>query len=453
MREIQSCRLRIMTFNVWRGGIQVGLGQIAEAIRAAAPDLVGLQESEGNTRGLADRLGWPYADEGLHLISRFPLFRAAGEADPDRIGRYGDQSVALVEVRPGAVAALANLHLTPFPAGREDDAEIDRRRRDELQAHIARLRSFAEASMPAFLIGDFNGASHLDLPQSANREKSLLPATSRAGFRDSYRETHPDPIRHPGITWSPGCPHPRPYPGLVPERIDFILSAGPCRVLSSRVVGETGGPDVEIGLLPWPSDHRAVVSDFELEPAFPGNAVTVERSAVAQGNPVTIRYLSAADDDGKRIGIQDRGGRIVSAMAIGDGSDRRALAFGTASLEPGAHDAVLLAKDGAVTAARRFWVLDRAAAPELHLDRAEIAPGAALAAAWRHAPVDRYDWLGVFRAGEIDPENYLAHLYTGGTAFGATSLSCTDLPSGDYELRLMRDDAYVALATAPFRIR
>ncbi|HEY4163980.1 MAG TPA: endonuclease/exonuclease/phosphatase family protein, partial [Dongiaceae bacterium] len=303
-----------MTFNVWRGGIQVSLGQIAEVIRAAAPDIVGLQEPEGNTRHLADMLGWPCADEGLHLISRFPLFRLAADDQPDRSGRFGDQSVTLVEIRPGAVVALANLHLVPFPAGQENDRALDRRRRDELGSHVAQLQPLAKRGMPAFLIGDFNGASPLDLPTSVERENSLLHLPARAGFRDSYREVHPDPAARPGITWSPGCPHPRPYPDLTPERIDYILAAGPCRVLASRILGETGGPDVDIGLLPWPSDHRAVVSDFELTPAFPGDAVTVERAAVVQGAPVVIRYLTALQDDGKRVGIRDGSGRVMTAM-------------------------------------------------------------------------------------------------------------------------------------------
>ena len=43
-----------------------------------------------------------------------------------------------------------------------------------------------------------------------------------------------------------------------------MLAAGPARDGdSSEVVGEEGGPDVEVGVSPWGSDHRAVVSSFD----------------------------------------------------------------------------------------------------------------------------------------------------------------------------------------------
>jgi len=75
---------------------------------------------------------------------------------------------------------------------------------------------------------------------------------------------------------------------------------------------------------------------------------------------------------------------------------------------------------------------------------------------WRNAPVNRYDWIGLYRTGEIDPTQPLAHAYTGAAAFGEITLAhragADAITAGDYELRLMRDDAYVTLATAPLRI-
>jgi endonuclease/exonuclease/phosphatase family metal-dependent hydrolase len=61
-----------MTFNIWLGGELVDFGKVVEAIRAADADIVGLQEATGNTRRLADALGW-YANERLQIISHFPL--------------------------------------------------------------------------------------------------------------------------------------------------------------------------------------------------------------------------------------------------------------------------------------------------------------------------------------------------------------------------------------------
>ena len=47
-RADDAVTLRIMTFNVWYGGEQVSLEKIGEAIRAADPDIVGLQEADRN---------------------------------------------------------------------------------------------------------------------------------------------------------------------------------------------------------------------------------------------------------------------------------------------------------------------------------------------------------------------------------------------------------------------
>src|SRR5262245_53280339 len=47
---MEPIALRVMTFNVWLGGVQVDLAQVVAAIEAARADVVGLQEAEGHTR-------------------------------------------------------------------------------------------------------------------------------------------------------------------------------------------------------------------------------------------------------------------------------------------------------------------------------------------------------------------------------------------------------------------
>jgi hypothetical protein len=179
--------------------------------------------------------------------------------------------------------------------------------------------------------------------------------------------------------------------------------------------------------------------------------MSIDRAAVTQGEAVILRGLAQPSGDGWRVGIADPSGTLRASMEIGDGSDRRAIALGTAPLSPGGYDAALLAPDGAVAARRRFWVLERDARPELGAGADQP-----LRVWWRNAPVNRYDWIGLFRAGEVDPTRALAHAYTGGAAFGEITLAhragAAPLAPGDYELRLMRDDAYVTLASAPLRL-
>ncbi|MFD8820106.1 hydrolase, partial [Streptomyces sp. NPDC059627] len=93
-------------------------------------------------------------------------------------------------------------------------------------------------------------------------------AAAEAGFRDSYREAHPDPVAAPGHTWSPVHPvHEvgggRPEPQ---DRIDYVLHRG-LRVLDSRTwVTGTPAPWPEVAGNDWPSDHAAVVTTFAVEP-------------------------------------------------------------------------------------------------------------------------------------------------------------------------------------------
>ena len=69
-------------------------------------------------------------------------------------------------------------------------------------------------------------------------------ALADAGFGDSYRDVHPDPVADPGFTWSPGGPETQQHDFF--DRIDWVLHAGPATTLTSRLVGEKGNPQVDL---------------------------------------------------------------------------------------------------------------------------------------------------------------------------------------------------------------
>jgi exonuclease III len=88
------------------------------------------------------------------------------------------------------------------------------------------------------------------------------PTTRRltdAGFIDALRAMHPDPVAKPAFTWTPR--YDETAADDHPDRIDFVLARGAgLRVTDAAIVGEDG-PRSDIVVMPWPSDHRAVVAE------------------------------------------------------------------------------------------------------------------------------------------------------------------------------------------------
>jgi len=468
-----AIELRVMIFNIWLGGDQVNLGRAFDAIRAADPDIVLLQEPEGQTRKFAEAIGWPYAMERRHIISKYPLF------DPPA----ADADYALAEIRPGRFVAVADIHLTADPYGpyavrdgaaAEEVLTLEKETRlPEIETYIAQLSPLAAAGVPVIIGGDFNAPSHLDWTDAmvTARPQVRFPlewpvtkALADAGFRDSYREAHPDPVAKPGITWTSGYPVPHLEPNEAVDRIDQIHALGNATTVASRMVGETGGPDIDIGISPWPSDHHAVVSTFTVVPGPAPAMISVERRAVTLGEELAVRFHAETEDgrieDGRVIVVRPGGApeAALLSMPTNNGTDRNALVyFGTAQLQAGAYDAVLLDAEGAELARTPFWMLAPGAMPQIDVDNTSYADNEAITVTWTNAPGHRRDWLGIYKAGDPDQLNYLAFVYTGaaieGTATFDEAAIGGPLEAGDYEVRLMRDDAYMALAVSrPFSV-
>ena len=92
--------LRIMVFNIEEGGAGVDLSEVIDAIRAADPDIVALEEAVTNAGPIATALGWASWSDRSQVISRHPIVEPA-----DGVGVY-----VLVEVRPGRVVAVSSFH-------------------------------------------------------------------------------------------------------------------------------------------------------------------------------------------------------------------------------------------------------------------------------------------------------------------------------------------------------
>src|SRR5690606_38644608 len=134
---------------------------------------------------------------------------------------------------------------------------------------VAAARELVARGERVLVTGDFNEPSHLDwTPAAAKAGRCPLPVawpTSRAmaaaDLADAYRALHDDPVKRPGLTWTPRKKDDDPKERH--DRIDFVYAGPGVKVISARIVGEDE-PHADVAVTPYPSDHRAVVVEVEL---------------------------------------------------------------------------------------------------------------------------------------------------------------------------------------------
>lgn len=481
--QAEPITLKVMSFNIWYGGEQINFSDVVKIIREVDPDIVGVQEPDDNLARLAAETGLLYYDQRRNIISRFPLFDSgSGERTKPGTDGYGiagldpDAVHAWALVGPDKVVAVANTHLTWEPTygpdmvaeGSPVDEVIaaeNQTRGVEVQP-LADLGALGETGVPVFVTGDFNTPSHLDWTagMQAVREAVKYPvawpvtvAMEQGGFRDSYREAFPDPTTKPGITW-PIVADQVFMKEWAHDRIDFVFTAGPTTTVRSEIVGEVGGKDVDIEFERYPSDHRAVLSTFSVEPANAKPLISVQPRRVEEGQQFFIRYVLPGARTFTAL-VVPRGGTPDQALTgINDEVTgyRNGIRLSTVGIPIGNYDALLI--DGEdVVAKTHFTIVDPDATTSLSIETPEVASDAeAVTVRWSGAPGNRHDWVGIYKADDPGMMNYLHYQYVDARLDGEMDVKLTNwgepLEPGKYEIRLMNDDAYVLLARAAFTI-
>ena len=276
--------LRVMTFNIWRGG-EAGhqpLSQTVKVIRESKADVVGIQESYAgqvdNAVKVAESLGWHHFRQGgrgesTSIISRFPI---TGHTPR----KYG----VTIEISKEIIVNLFNVHFKPAPyqpyqlkgipygnapfirTAKEVREWARKARGSQVDNLLSELKPAIAQGGPVFLTGDLNEPSFQDWTDRARKANLVpvsvkYPATSMvvdAGMVDSYRRIYPDEVKFRGYTWTNRTSPTDPKD--FHDRIDYVFACG-TTVTGSKVVGENQ-KNADIVVAPWPSDHRAVVSEF-----------------------------------------------------------------------------------------------------------------------------------------------------------------------------------------------
>ena len=399
--------------------------------------MIGLEEAEHSTRRVARALGW-YASERLQVVSRYRLIDP-----PDGNGLY-----VFVELAPGKVVAVANSHLPSDPYGpylvrdggtaEELDALERSTRLPAIQQQLAVLPGLAARGISVFVPGDFNSPSHYDWTPAAAAARDDVPfafdwpvshpPTGRGRPRPLPRGAPrpPDAKRGPGSRGRPGGVE--SVPNEVHDRIDWVLVAGPARTLASEIVGERGGPDVDIGIAPYPTDHRGVVSTFAVRPGEAPVLVAPETRRLTIGQSLSVVF-HAPGRRGERVTIVPRGGtEAVAEQATGsrDGTltfgDVRAPARGLRGRP---------SSTGTTTCCRgRFWLYRPSEPTRVATSKLVYTKGKPIQVSWSNAPGMRWDWLALYRVtpGSLDAVRRRPAATPGTAATTATCSTSTRRP-------------------------
>ena len=443
--------LSLLVFNVEYGGTRAS-DAVIEDVDA---DVVGVLESYNRLPTIAKHAGYPYYDVGLQIMSKYPILEPSG----------ADGLYAFLEVRPGEAVAMVNTHLDYVQDGPnrlargvpvEDVLATEREvRLASIEKLLPSASTLLDAGWPVLLTGDLNEPSHLD----GDIAWPVSEAVTGAGFTDSYRETHPDPVADPGYTWGGVAGS-----GGSPRRIDYAYVGGPVEVETSEVVGERGAPGVDRGYPGWTSDHRAVFSRLQVTPSSLPTTIALSSRMLTVGDSVTATYVMPDGADGGSVTLDGPSTQTTDVDGTRGSAELR-----TGALAPGDYAVELTDTAGRVLATNALHLRPRQAEVRLTTDAAAYDVGDPVTVRWADGPANRWDWIGVYRADAADPakDDYLVWGYTGGHDAGALPPTADGelvlgrehqgrpwpLPPGTYVAHYLLTDQYVSAGSTTFRVR
>ncbi|MBY7144342.1 endonuclease/exonuclease/phosphatase family protein [Virgibacillus sp. NKC19-3] len=468
--KVDQHDLRVMSFNIWTGGID----ETVHAIEEADADIVGVQEEGGLLDQLADELGY-YADYNQEIISRYPIIDV------------GHPDYVYVEVEPDEVVAVSNVHLLHDPYGPYDirdgftvDQVIGNERHHmmEMRSRFDSLTALQNEGVPVFLTGDFNVPSHHDWTEETKEENfntvvewPVSKQLETLGFRDSYREIHESPLEFPSYTWTPGYPPGNVNEDEVHDRIDFVYATGSSITTNSEVVGEVG-PYSDIELDNWPSDHRSVVSTFTSTlVSAPEEEVATSQMEYEIGETIEVNfYVDDQPSEKDQVAIYPKGSDREedpmlwaytgsNSQEPGEVKNEGTIFFDEESvvssewpLPAGEYEAVFLAAGDEERATTSFKVLESSESASLNVEPKQKY-GEPIKVEWEDATGFPYDWVGIYPIDESpDDTNSLQWQYLGGERQGSLFLDGswgnTDvLEPGEYRIYMFENDGYSILAS------
>jgi len=269
--------LKIFSWNIWHGGHRygqaVGLERVIETIKSTHADIVGLVETYGSGPVIADSLGYYFylISANLSIMSRYPILETIREFHPSNFGGV------TLKLGPDKKLIYLNTWLNYLPdvdaSIRQDKKNAQQLIKEEAPTRHAEIKEILKKispylkntdHLPVIMGGDFNMGSHLDWTAATQAIHYGLVVEwpeslemLKAGFTDSYRKLHVNPLSDPGLTWGVRAAPTTDLYGLR-DRIDFIYYKGNgLHPIESRVI--------DYHPVMFPSDHAALMTVFQLK--------------------------------------------------------------------------------------------------------------------------------------------------------------------------------------------
>lgn len=265
--------IKVLTLNMW--GEQPPLAErmqgILAGLRAENPDVIGLQEvrqitaslpNQAETLAAALGMNWHFAvatpwgggEEGLALLSRFPIVATMERELPHASADERRIVLGITVDTPAGPFSAFTTHLNYRLA--------DGQKREDQVVAAEALVAETPAGLPKVLMGDMNAVSDSDEIRYLRGLRSV--GGKRVYYQDAFAERHPG---EPGFTWALRNPHTERLHWLVRDRrIDYIFVTpirrdGRGLVRDCRIVLD--GPD-PAGL--YPSDHFGLCAEIQVAP-------------------------------------------------------------------------------------------------------------------------------------------------------------------------------------------
>ena len=286
-----SLTFRTMTWNIWHGGREdgerIGPQRVVDVIRQSKADIVAMQETYGSGEWISQQLGFHFHPRGTNVSihSRYPVLEDISVFEKFKcVG-------ALLELPEERKIAFYSIWL-PYNKeiwveGTRNVNDLDSMKyacdasREDLEKMWGliqqRLSDAKYAGIPVVIAGDFNSMSHLDyIKPFRNQFDGVVldwPTShilSDAGFRDTWREIHPEVDRRKDRTWTPR------FPKQQQDRIDFIYYRGARLEVRDAVV-------IDEHVQKFPSDHAALVTEFTWTEATPAQKLRLVSYNIKHG--------------------------------------------------------------------------------------------------------------------------------------------------------------------------